>query len=279
VSPSRAWFATLLVLVQAPVWADGAGGPELSGTSNWELGIGLGAVRYPVYDGAFETQYLTVPFPYVVYHDPHLSVTNSRVRGIVIARSNWSLDVDFSGQPYVESDRTRERVGMTDLDWLGEAGPALRYLAWEAESQQTELDLVLPVRAAVSVQGLTLHHRGYVFAPRLELDHDLSDQPRRLEWDADLTAVFDDRGYDQYYYAVTPRFATAKRPAYDAPGGYAGYRAELGCTLYRGALVYGAFIKYTSLKGAVFLDSPLVARSDGLSFGVSVSWIIQQSHP
>ena len=271
------WPALLLALASTPAWADGAGGPDAPAGSNWELGVGIGSVRYSVYDGAAESQYLTVPFPYVVYHAPHLSVTNNRVRGIVFARSNWSLDVDFSGQPYVQSDRTRERVGMPDLQWLGEVGPALRYMAWESGSQLTELDLVLPLRAAVSAQGLSLHHRGAVFAPRLELDHDLSDEPEHFDWDASLTAVYDDKGYDQYYYGVTPEFATAARPAYDASGGYAGYRAELGLNWHHRDFVYAGFIKYTSLKGAVFLGSPLVSRADGLSVGISISWILQHS--
>lgn len=271
------WPALLLALPGAPTWADGAGGPAMPAESNWELGLGVGSVRYPVYDGAAEAQYLTVPFPYVSYHAPHLSVTNNRVRGIVLASSDWSLDVDFSGQPHVQSDRTQERVGMPDLQWLGEVGPALRYMAWESASQLTELDVVLPLRAAVSAQGLTLHHRGLVFAPRLELDHDLSDEPQRFDWDASLTAVYDDKGYDQYYYGVAPGFVTASRPAYDARGGYAGYRAELGLNWHRRDFVYAGFIKYTSLKGAVFLDSPLVARSGGLSIGISISWILQYS--
>lgn len=271
------WPALLLALASAPAWADGDAGPDTPAGSDWELGIGAGSVRYPVYDGAVEAQYLTVPFPYIAYHAPHLSVTNNRVRGIVIAASNWSLDVDFSGQPHVESDRTRERLGMPDLQWLGEVGPALRYEAWEDTTGMTELDVVLPYRAAVSAQGLTLHHRGAVFAPRLELDHDLADGPQHLDWDASLTLVYNDKGYDQYYYGVTPGFATAARPVYDAPGGYAGYRAEVGVNWHRRDFVYGGFIKYTSLKGAAFLNSPLVGSSGGLSLGVSVSWILQHS--
>lgn len=277
---SHPWPALLLaLLLPVPVLADAPDMPDDLTSSNWELGVGVGSVRYPVYDGAAESQYLTVPFPYVIYHAPHLSVTNNRVRGIVLASSHWSLDVDFSGQPYVESDRTRERVGMPDLTWLGEVGPALRYEAWEAESELTELDLVLPVRAAVGAQGLTLHHRGAVFAPRLELDHDLSNAPERFDWDASLTAVYDDKGYDQYYYGVAPQFATATRPIYDAPGGYGGYRVELGLNWHRRDFVYAGFIKYTSLKGAAFLHSPLVSRADGLSVGISISWVLQHSHP
>ena len=269
--------AAFLLLLIAPLAAKADAPGQLPSTSSLELGIGVGFVRYPDYPGAIETRNLTLPFPYVVLHNPHLSVNNNRVRGIVLASSNWSLDVDFSGQPYVESDRTRERLGMPDLDWLGQAGPAFRYLAWEDATGATELDAVIPVRVAVGAQGLTLHHRGWVFAPRLELDHNLPDGPDHLNWDVNLTTVFDDRSYNQYYYGVAPEFATASRPAYTAPGGYAGYRAEFGLSLHRGDLVYGAFVNYTSLHGAAFIASPLVGRGDGFSFGLSLSWILQRS--
>ena len=268
--------AAALLLLLAPLASRADAPGQLPSSSSLELGIGVGSVRYPDYPGAIETRSLTLPFPYVVLHNPHLNVENNRVRGIVLASSDWSLDVDFSGQPYVESDRTRERLGMPDLNWLGQVGPALRYLAWEDEGETTELDAVIPLRVAVGAQGLTLTRRGWVFAPRLELDHDMQEGSDHLDWDVDLTAVFDDRGYNQYYYSVAPQFATATRPTYAAPGGYAGYRAELGFSLHRGDLVYGAFVNYTNLKGAAFLDSPLVGRSDGVSFGVSLSWILQR---
>lgn len=277
-NPRRAAGVAALFWVLLPPSARADAPGQLPPTTSLELGVGVGFVRYPDYPGAIETRDLALPFPYVVFQNPHLSVNNNRVRGIVLATSNWSLDVDFSGQPYVESDRTRERLGMPDLQWLGQAGPAFRYLAWQDASGETELDAVMPVRVAVGAEGLTLTHRGAVFAPRLELDHNLPDGPDHLNWDVNLTAVFDDRGYDQYYYGVAPGFATASRPAYAAPGGYAGYRVELGFSLHRGDLVYGGFVNYTNLKGAAFRDSPLVGRSDGFSLGVSLSWILQRSY-
>lgn len=266
----------LLMLLPAVAWADGgATANDADDPLHFRFGVGVGSVRFPDYPGAIETRSLTLPFPYVVLYHEHLKVDNNRVRGIVFAGSHWSLDVDFSGQPQVESDRTRERVGMQDLGWLGEAGPALRYNAWRDDAGETEFDLVLPVRAAVSAEGLTLTHRGNVFAPRLELDHDLFDVDGRPEWDASLTAEYEDRDYTRYYYGVAPQYATATRPAYTPPGGYAGYRAEVGFSLHQGELVYGAFINYTNLDHAAFLPSPLVGRRDGLSFGFSIAWVIQ----
>lgn len=266
-----------LMLLPAAGWADGtATASNADDPLRFRLGVGVGSVRFPDYPGAIETRSLTLPFPYVVLYHEHLRVNNNRVRGIVFTGSHWSLDVDFSGQPRVESDRTRERLGMPDLGWLGEAGPALRYNAWQDDAGETEFDLVLPVRAAVTAEGLTLTHRGNVFAPRLELDHDLFDADDRLEWDANLAVIYEDRDYARYYYGVASQYATATRPAYTPPGGYAGYRTEVGFSLHRGELVYGAFINYTNLDHAVFEVSPLVGRRDGLSFGFSVAWVIQR---
>lgn len=276
---SRRAASALLVLMLSPLVARADEGATASGTDDpvrFQLGVGVGSVRFPDYPGAAETRRLTVPFPYVVLYHEHLKVDNNRVRGIVFAGSHWSLDVDFSGQPQVESARTRERLGMPDRGWLGEAGPALRYNVLRDEAGETALDLVLPVRVAVSAEGLTLTHRGNVFAPRLELDHDLFDAEGRLEWDANLTLEYEDRDYTGYYYGVAAQYATATRPAYTPAGGYAGYRAEVGFSLHQGALAYGAFINYTSLDHAAFLASPLVGRRDGVSFGLSIAWVIQR---
>lgn len=265
-----------LTLGTATAWADAAGGSDPEGGVRFRLGVGVGSVRFPDYPGAIETRSLTVPFPYIVLYHAHLRVNNNRVRGIVFANSRWSLDVDFSGQPEVESDRTGERIGMPNLDWLGEVGPALRYTVWRGDTDDTALDLVLPVRTAVSAEGLTLTHRGNVFAPRLELNHNLFDADGRVSWDANLTAVYEDRNYTRYYYGVSPQYVTAIRPAYAPAGGYAGYRTEIGFSLHDGDLVYGAFVNYTNLDHAVFQASPLVGRRDGLSFGFSIAWVMQR---
>lgn len=277
--PSRRAAVAMLFLMLPPAIAradDGAASADAHDTVRFRLGVGVGSVRFPDYPGAIETRSLTLPFPYVVLYHEHLKVDNNRVRGIVFTGSHWSLDVDFSGQPQVESDRTRERLGMPDLGWLGEAGPALRYNAWRDEVGETEFDLVLPIRMAVTAEGLTLTHRGDVFAPRLELNHDLFDMDGRLEWDVNLTAEYEDRNYTRYYYGVAPQYATATRAAYAPPGGYAGYRAEIGFSLHEGDLAYGAFANYTNLDHAAFLSSPLVGRREGWSFGFSIAWVIQR---
>ena len=133
-----------------------------------EFGVGVGAVHFPDYPGAEEVRTLVLPFPYVVMRNRYLDVNRDHIRGKLFKDDRFSLDVDFGGQVSVDSSDTQERRGMPDLDWLGEVGPSLRYHAWRDAEDQTHLDLVLPLRVAVSAQGLTLHHRGWVTGPRAE---------------------------------------------------------------------------------------------------------------
>ncbi|MGE5626219.1 MAG: MipA/OmpV family protein [Bacillota bacterium] len=275
-SSGRAALAAALALaagIAPPAWADGAPTPV---RSSLDLGVGLGAVSFPAYPGSEEVRKLLIPFPYIVYHSTYLDVNRDQVRGKVLKDEHWSLDVDFGGQVQVKSADVQERQGMPDRDWLGEVGPALRYFIWNGEEPGTHLDAVLPVRAAVSAQGLTITRRGWVTGPRLEGHEELQGPGDRVDLDATLTADYVDRQFANYYYGVAPQFATTTRPAYDAPGGYAGWNLNLGFSWHHGDLVYGGFVAYTSLHGAAFQASPLVARANGLSMGFAVSWVIQR---
>jgi outer membrane scaffolding protein for murein synthesis (MipA/OmpV family) len=80
-----------------------------------------------------------------------------------------------------------------------------------------------------------------------------------------------------YYYSVAPEFARAGRPAYDAPGGYAG--AQLIATLSKrfGPWFVGGFVKLDSVQGAVFAASPLVEQRNNVAAGIAVTYMFAQS--
>lgn len=250
--------------------------PETHQPVGFELGVGVGSVRFPAYAGAAEYRYLTVPFPYVVYHSAHLDVDHNQVRGKLLRNGSLSLDVDFGGDVSVDSSSTQERRGMPDLDWMGEVGPALRYHAWRGDQPGNHVDLVLPLRIADSVRGFDFTHRGWILGPRIEWQRTVFDAGDRIVFDNSLTADFMDRGYAGYYYSVAPQYATAIRPAYTAPAGYAGWDMNLGLSWHHGDLVFGTFVDYQSLKGAVFAASPLITHPEGFSVGVALSWILQR---
>ncbi len=278
VAGGRIWPALLLGLfTQIAARADDITPPPPV-TPHYEFGIGVGAVHFPDYPGSEEMRTLVLPFPYVVLRNQYLDVNRDHIRGKLLKDDRFSLDMDFGGQVSVDSSGTQERRGMPDLDWLGEVGPSLRYHAWRDAEDETRFDLVLPLRVAISARGFTLHHRGWVTGPRAEWHKTLHLQDGDSVYlDSALSADFVDRSYADYYYSVVPEFATATRPAYSAPGGYAGDSLELGISWHHADMVYGAFIAHSSLQGAAFQSSPLVTRTDSLSFGVAVSWILQRA--
>jgi outer membrane protein len=246
--------------------------------SRFEAGVGVGAVDFPVYDGAAEKRTLVLPFPYFTLRSRFLDADRDQVRGKLIRSDRWSLDVDFGGNIEVTSSDTRERQGMADLDWLFELGPALRYHAWRGEQPGNGVDFVLPARAAMSIHAAKFHHRGFDSDPRLEWRATwFQAGGDRVTLDANLAARFVDRGYADYYYSVAPQYATSARPAYAAPGGYAGWSTQAGVSWHRGDMVYGAFVEHSSLHGAAFQASPLVGVADGWAFGVAVAWVIHRS--
>ncbi len=243
-----------------------------------EIGLGIGALHFPDYQGADEHRTLLLPFPYIIYHSQYLDVNRDQVRGKLLSGKRLSLEVDFAGSVAVDSSRDKERRGMPNLGWIGEAGPALRYKVWSNQTGNLHISVVLPVRVAASAVAFNLQHRGEVFEPRLELVKDIGGGDRKINIDTSLSALYGSRDYFQYIYGVPLQYATIIRPAYNAPAGYGGYRISLGGSLTRGNIVYGAFIAYMNLNGAAFVDSPLVSRTQDLSFGIMVAWILKRGN-
>jgi len=89
--------------------------------------------------------------------------------------------------------------------------------------------------------------------------------------------LFADRRYNDYYYTVDPQFATAQRPAYQAPAGFDGMQVLLSTSRRFKNWWVGAFVRYQSLDGAVVRDSPLVRQRYALAGGFGVAWIFARS--
>jgi len=75
----------------------------------------------------------------------------------------------------------------------------------------------------------------------------------------------------------SPAYATEQRPVYDAPGGYAGTEFTVALSRRFPTFWVGCFVRYQTLSGAVFLNSPLIRSDFALSAGVGIAWVIRQS--
>ena len=118
---------------------------------------------------------------------------------------------------------------------------------------------------------------GLVAQPHLNLD--IKNVLGGAGWNMGVLVgpYFGDQRHYQYFYGVDPAFATADRPAYSASGGYGGSQAVVALSKRFPQFWVGGFVKWDTLSGAAFADSPLVKSRQSASAGFAISWIFDVS--
>ena len=242
----------------------------------WELGVGLSALSFPDYRGSDESRFFAIPFPYVVYRGTFLKADKDGIRGKFFDSDRIELNGSVGASVPVSSDDNRARQGMSDLQPTVELGPSLDIHLWRSQDRRYTLDVRLPARAAVTVMG-GMDYVGWEFSPRLVLD--VSDVAGHAGWNLGMLAgpmYGSERSHD-YFYSVAPQYATADRPAFDAEAGYAGSQFLVSVSRRYRKHWLGAFVRWDSLNGAVFADSPLVRQENYFAAGIAVAWIFKES--
>jgi MipA family protein len=240
----------------------------------WEFGLGIGATAFQDYPGSDTTRVYPIPIPYFVYNGTFLRADKNGVRGLLI-NQDW-LELNISGDINAVVPHDSARYGMPELRPTIELGPAVYFHLINRDSGRLKLDLQVPIRAAFTISS-SPQSIGWIGDPRLVLK--IKDTLGMPGWDTELGSgpMFIDKKYSDYYYSVAPQYATASRPAYTAPGGYSG--TQFGITLRKrfSSVWFGAYVHYDTLRGAVFLDSPLVQRDYDCSAGFGFAWILGRS--
>jgi outer membrane scaffolding protein for murein synthesis (MipA/OmpV family) len=240
----------------------------------WEFGMGTGAVVFNDYRGADTTHVYPVPVPYFVYRGKFLQSDRDGLRGKLLRQDRIELTLSVNATTPVRNNSARS--GMPDLRPTLEIGPSLTAHLWRSADARAKLDLRLPARAAFTVEP---HPRaiGWFYAPHVNLD--LAQYTTPVGWKLGLLAgpLFAQRRYDEYFYSVAPQYATPARPAYAAPGGYAGTQALISLSRRFPEHWFGVYLRHDSLAGAAFADSPLVKRDSYWSGGLAFVWMIARS--
>ena len=261
-------------VIDGPVIKLPAGAPSSDGEPLWELGIGVAAVRFPDYRGSDQSTTYALPLPFVVYRGRFLRADRDGARAILFAGRRVVVDLSLAASVPNKSKNNDARRGMPDLPGTFEIGPNVNVELWQSGDRALKLDLRLPLREAITLQA-SPRAVGVTFSPNLNLDV----RGVAGAWNLGLLAgpLFADRRHHQHLYGVAPEFATAARPAYDAPGGYAGWRATSAVSRRLGNAWLGGFVRYDDLHGASFAQSPLVRRESNVTVGFGISWIFATS--
>ena len=237
----------------------------------WELGVGVGGLRLPHYRGSDQSHNLLVPVPYLVYRGEIFKSDKDGTRAVLLNTDKLDFDVSVAISAPTRSSDNNARRGMANLASTFELGPNMNWTV--ARDRDWKLDLRVPVRAVATLQA-NPKMVGWTSTPNLNLDI-----ANVGGWNLGLLAgpVFNSRRMNGHFYDVAPSEAIAGRPAYSAAGGYAGTQFVTALSHRYESAWAGFFLKFDTLRGAQFADSPLVRRRDNLAFGFAMSWVLKTS--
>ena len=242
----------------------------------WEVGVGVAALSFPAYRGSDQTNNFMVPVPMFSYHGDFFKADRHGIRASFFDSDFIDLTVSMALAPPASSSEIRARTGMSDLEGTFEIGPQIDLTFWRSENKARFVKLLMPLRAAITVEG-SPQNVGWVFHPKLNMD--ITDLPGLPGWNLGLLAgpVFGNQRQNAYYYSVAPQYATLERPAYEASAGYAGMQYTMALSKRFPKFWVGTFLRYDNLSGATFENSPLVKQKDYFAGGVAITWVLGES--
>lgn len=242
----------------------------------WEIGLGVAAISLPDYRGSDVTQTYVVPAPYFIYRGEFLKADRNGLRSMLFDSEKVEVNLSLNATLPVNSKDNQARRGMADLKPTVELGPTVSVNLWQSPDQKMKLDFRTPVRTGITVES-SPRQIGWLFSPNLNLD--VKDPAGFPGWNLGMLAgmLFNDRKYNAHFYSVSRADATATRPAYSAGGGYSGAQFTMALSKRFPRYWVGGFMRYDTLAGAVFDDSPLVKKRSAVSAGIAITWVFNES--
>ena len=241
----------------------------------WELGAGISYLQSPYYLGSDESKNYVLPFPHILIRSERFSVDRNSVRGHVLSSDRFKFDISFGGSLKVDSEDSRLRQGMPDLDYIIESGPAMKWLLKGRFNGSDRITLDLPIRLAVATDFNDAETIGWLIEPTLHLHNVIS---RDSVWTLDnrLRLMLATRDYHDYLYSVDAAYVTADRPLYQAKQGFSGWQYRFTLRRRQAKTIMGFYVAYTNIVDATYRDSSLVVENYNLSGGVFISWVLGQ---
>lgn len=243
--------------------------------SQWELGIGLGALEIPFYPGSSQSKTYLVPIPHILYRSENVVVDNGlQATFLKTPKLRFDLSVDF-GVP-VNSEDSKARQGMPDIDLVLQIGPSLDVTLAGGRFKPSHTRMELLLRAAVATDFTSAEHVGWIFEPRLTYE---TRRPYKKGFAYLLSGGlrYATEEYNDYYYGVDSSFVTPTRPVFDSAGGYSGLFVDAIANWRANDIIYFAFVRYQNLSGAEFEKSPLVEQKDYFFIGAGLTWVFARN--
>jgi outer membrane protein len=262
-----------LTLLSQPAFADDVvmnSDSEKAKKGKWTFGVGVFGASLPHYAGSDQSQTIVLPFPYIRYKSEKLSIDRSGIVHKLWDSESFSLTFSGQGSIKVDSKDNKARAGMTDLGWVGAAGPALNWYPQEDKS----LFVQMTTRAAFSFDS-GIKNIGWQGETSLNWASKRQALGPQSTWQFTLKGrvKFADSKYNNYFYGVEDQYVTASRSSYASDSGYAGSDILAGINFNGERYRAGIFARYSNISGTAFEDSPLVRKENNGSIGFAYAWL------
>ena len=243
--------------------------------TEWSLGAGIGAFDYLLYPGAVESKRFILPVPYFTFRSPRFEVDRG-FRSFLYDSNEVAIDISADFGLPVDSNDTQARKGMPDLDFMLQIGPSLEFKLNDRNKSYFDARFEMPLRVAFVTDFPDVENIGYLIEPRFSFDHRRSAHVP-VAHKTTIGIKFATQEFHAYYYDVAPEYANPVRPVYTSAAGFGGSFIKYRISYRTNDFIYWMFLRYQSLRGAEFEDSPLVLKNDYYFVGIGFSWIFANS--
>lgn len=240
-----------------------------------ELGVGGGGGMITDYPGSDQSRFQWAAFPVIFYHGKILRYDREDgAHARVIDKPKYGIDLNGGGYFPVDSNENRARRGMKSLGWLGEMGPRFYYRLLDDNERLWRVFLF--TRGALSAKSGDIRQRGGNFGVGMGYDHEKI-SGTGVSFFSKINVFWATEEYQDYFYSVSPEYATPDRPAYKARSGYLGTWVQAGMSYEFTHLAISGGVSASYLGGAANESSPLVRDNLNWSFYAGIAWFFYRS--
>lgn len=239
----------------------------------FEWGAGFLSFRGGHYRGSNQSRSWFIPLPYFTYTSKYIEAEPSFVRGTFFKNEWVSLKLSLLAGLNVESETNSARQGMPSLDYTFEAGPMVIFNLWESLNKQFRLTFEFPFRAVNTTDLTYVKPIGFFGVPYLNFKTSPLSSLSNWSFEFSVAGMWASRKYHNHFYGVSPVYALADRPAYDAQSGYSGVQSTIIFNKRYDNFIFIPFFRFDVLEGAVFESSPLIKSKNYFIGGLAFFWL------
>lgn len=240
-----------------------------------ELGIGYGFGSIADYPASDEYSNKSLLLPLVIYRGDVLkSDQEDGTRAELFKSTDIEINLSFGARFNNDSSGNKARLGMPNLNYLFETGPAIHYKLWKMPKVGS-LTLQIPLRLTFETDFKKTEFLGFVFEPELKLQR-LNFLVPNLTATTSFSVEFFNERVANYYYQVEREYVTTDRQAYDGVEGLSAVSVGQSFLYEYGKYNLILGVGYNDYSHAANKESPLYKSNHNTSVFAAIAWFFYE---